>query len=306
MAYDIFGLGCIAWDHLLYLRKIPAENEQAEIFRRAEQIGGTTGTAIRAAARYGAKTGWGGVVGEDEVSTRVLAALAADGVDLTNVKRESFAGVIQTVVLVNTRRHTRTVLYELGNAQPCAEDYPCEASIAAAKVLLVDHFGIAGMLRAVRIAQKEQIPVVADFGSSDHEGFEELLAAVGHLILSAPFACQLTDAVDPAVAVSRLWNDTRQAVIVTCGAAGCWYRDSAMPNWATHHFPAPDVEAVDTTGCGDVFHGIYAATLAEELSLEARLQRATIAAALKATRYAGPDALPTRREIEAFAQHWPG
>lgn len=306
MAYEILGLGCIAWDQLLYLRKLPAENEQAEVFRRAEQAGGTTGTALRAAARYGATAAWSGIVGEDDVSTRVLAALAADGVDLSHVRRIASAGVIQTVVLVNTRRHTRTVLYELGTAQPCAEDNPSEATIAAAKVLLVDHFGIAGMLRAVRIASERHIPVVADFGSSDHEGFDELIAAVGHLILSAPFACQLTDAPDPAVAVARLWNDNRQAVIVTCGAAGCWYRDHTMPTWATHHFPAPDVEAVDTTGCGDVFHGIYAATLADGLPLEERLQQATIAAAIKATRYAGPNSIPTRAEIEEFANRWPG
>jgi sugar/nucleoside kinase (ribokinase family) len=103
-----------------------------------------------------------------------------------------------------------------------------------------------------------------------------------------------------------LWNDARQAVVVTCGAAGCWYRDPSLPSWATHHFPAPDVDAVDTTGCGDVFHGIYAAALTAGLTMEERLQRATIAAAIKATRYAGLDSLPSRVEVDEFAQRWPG
>ena len=41
---------------------------------------------------------------------------------------------------------------------------------------------------------------------------------------------------------------------------------------------------MDTTGCGDVFHGAYAAGLAEGLGLSARVRLASATAAMKATR----------------------
>jgi sugar/nucleoside kinase (ribokinase family) len=59
---------------------------------------------------------------------------------------------------------------------------------------------------------------------------------------------------------------------------------------------------VDTTGCGDVFHGAYASALARGLSLAERVRFAAAAAALKATRPGGQAGIPTRPEVEAFLQ----
>ena len=43
------------------------------------------------------------------------------------------------------------------------------------------------------------------------------------------------------------------------------------------------MKAADTTGCGDVFHGAYAAALARGDALEQRVRFASAAAAVKAT-----------------------
>ena len=86
---------------------------------------------------------------------------------------------------------------------------------------------------------------------------------------------------------------------MTCGAAGSWYRDEAGP---PRHQPAFPVSVVDTTGCGDVFHGAYAAALARGLDLAARVRFAAAAAALKATRAGGQAGIPTRAATEAFLQ----
>jgi sugar/nucleoside kinase (ribokinase family) len=57
---------------------------------------------------------------------------------------------------------------------------------------------------------------------------------------------------------------------------------------------------VDTTGCGDVFHGAYASALARGLGLAERVRFASAAAALKATRHGGQAGIPTRDTTEAF------
>jgi sugar/nucleoside kinase (ribokinase family) len=141
--------------------------------------------------------------------------------------------------------------------------------------------------------------VVADFESDEGPAFADLLTLVDHLILSRDFAAKLTGLAEPAAAAERLWTDQRQAVVITDGAAGCWYLGSG-PRRPARHQPAFAVRAVDTTGCGDVFHGAYAAGLVAGMTLEERLRFAAAAAALKATRCGGQGGIPDRAAVEAF------
>ena len=57
---------------------------------------------------------------------------------------------------------------------------------------------------------------------------------------------------------------------------------------------------VDTTGCGDVFHGAYAAALAQGEDLPRRIALASATAALKATRRGGQAGIPFRQAVEQF------
>jgi sulfofructose kinase len=105
---------------------------------------------------------------------------------------------------------------------------------------------------------------------------------------------------DPAAAAQALWGPGRQAIVVTCGAEGCWVTGDGGPAW---HQPAFSVPVIDTTGCGDVFHGAYAAALARGLNLEQRVRIASAAAALKATRRGAQAGCPTWQEVEEFLRH---
>jgi sugar/nucleoside kinase (ribokinase family) len=133
--------------------------------------------------------------------------------------------------------------------------------------------------------------VVGDLESVDRPRFEELLALADHLIVSADFARRYTGAEDPAEGARRLWRADRAVVVVTCGAEGGWWLAGGMS--APRRYAAWRVPVVDTTGCGDVFHGAYAAALARGLALEERLRVAAAAAALKATRPGGQAGCPS-------------
>lgn len=63
---------------------------------------------------------------------------------------------------------------------------------------------------------------------------------------------------------------------------------------------APTVEAVDTTGAGDCFNGVFAAGLAEGMEVKEAAQRAAAAAALSVTKVGAREGMPTRGELEAF------
>ncbi|HET9671851.1 MAG TPA: ribokinase [Actinomycetota bacterium] len=62
----------------------------------------------------------------------------------------------------------------------------------------------------------------------------------------------------------------------------------------------PRVEAVDTTGAGDCFNGVFAAGLVEGLEAAAAARRAAAAAALSVTKPGAREGMPTREELDAF------
>ena len=63
---------------------------------------------------------------------------------------------------------------------------------------------------------------------------------------------------------------------------------------------APSVEAVDTTGAGDCFNGVFAAGLCEGLEVEAAATRGAAAAALSVTKVGAREGMPTRGELDTF------
>jgi sulfofructose kinase len=301
---DVLGLGCVAVDDLLYVAAFPPADGKAQVHDRGRQCGGLTATALVAAARLGARCAFAGVLGTDPLSVFAADCLAREGVDLTHMVRRDDARPIHSTIVVDEARQTRCIFFDLEGAVGASPDQPAEEVIRRARVLFVDPLGMPGMVRAARIARQAGRPIVADFESDESPLFPELLDLVDHLILSDDFARRLTGAADPAAAAQALWTGRREAVVITCGSAGCWWLTAACEG-RPRHLPAFAVPAIDTTGCGDVFHGAYAAALARGLPLEERLRFAAAAAALKATRRGGQAGIPTREVVEQFLLEHP-
>ena len=298
-SFDVLGCGVLSVDDLLYVDEYPPAEHKVPVRHRRRQCGGLTGTALVAAARLGARCAYVGVLGDDELSHVVADCFGREGIDLTHHVRRGDARPAHCTVIVDETRKTRTIFASIDGAVGADPHQPQPELIRAASVLLVDHFGLEGTLRAVRIARAGGVGVVADFERRVGRQFEELLELVDHLIVSRQFARELTGTDDPPAAVQRLWTPGRKVVVVTCGQSGCWYMAEGTGTEPQHH-PAFEVEVVDTTGCGDVFHGAYAAALAEGLDVHARVSLASATAALKATRRGGQAGIPNRPTVEEF------
>jgi sugar/nucleoside kinase (ribokinase family) len=300
-AWDVLGLGCVAVDDLLYVAEYPPAEAKVRVRRRERQCGGLTGTALVAAARLGARCAFGGVLGDDEDSRFVEDAFRRAGVDTAPLVRRPGARPIRSTIIVDEGRHTRTVFFDLAGSAGADPDLPPEEVVRAARVLFVDHYGVEGMTRAAHVARAAGRAVVADLERDEQPGFDGLLALVDHLIVSRDFAARRTGEGDPAAAARALWADGRDTVIVTCGAEGCWSVGADAPNGPRHQ-PAFAVRVVDTTGCGDVFHGAYAAALACGLGLAERVRFAAAAAALKATHFGAQAGIPDWPTVDAFLE----
>jgi sugar/nucleoside kinase (ribokinase family) len=216
-------------------------------------------------------------------------------VETRHAPRVAEGAAVHSTIVVGTDTGSRNVFYEAAGVIGAHDNLPAEEVIRSTAVLFIDNYGMPGNLRAARIARDAGIPVVADFEEDGSPLFGEVMACVDHLILSEDFALRITRAKSPVEAASALWSRERTVVIVTCGAQGAWSVSHAG-NLEPRHHPALAVPAKDTTGCGDVFHGAYAASLAKGGSLEDNIRCASAAAAWKAAHSESP----TRRELETF------
>jgi sulfofructose kinase len=298
--YDVLGIGVVAVDDLLYVDAYPAADGRAAVLGRRRECGGLTGTALVAAARLGARAGYAGTLGpDDELSQIVRRQFDSEGVDLGPCVTRPDARPYHSTIIVARRPPSRTIFSRVEGFAGADPDQPAAELLRSTKVLLIDHHSVAATRRAVEIARAAGVAVVADFERHGGEGFDELLAMVDHLVLPERFARELTVADTPEEAAKRLWSPARNAVVVTCGARGAWYCDGATAV-EPRHLPAQAVEVVDTTGCGDVFHGAYCAALAEGQELAARVCFANATAALKATHEGGQSGIPRRPAVEQF------
>ncbi len=84
------------------------------------------------------------------------------------------------------------------------------------------------------------------------------------------------------------------AVIVTRGRAGAVVVDGRVTE-----IPAPEVEAIDTTGAGDCFCGVLAGALAEGADLLDAAEVAVRAASLAVSRQGAAEGMPRRDEVDA-------
>lgn len=87
-----------------------------------------------------------------------------------------------------------------------------------------------------------------------------------------------------------------ETAIITLGAGGAVLVDSRRKVF----IPAPKVEAVDTTGAGDIFSGSFLAALSGGMDMVEAIRYAGCAAALSVTRMGVFEATPTQAETLAF------
>lgn len=298
--WDVLGFGAVAVDDLITVEHYPPPDSKAPVLEERREGGGLTGTALVAAARLGTRAAYCGVLGDDdELSLFSIHALEHEGVDCSATLRRHGARPIHSTIIVDRSTGQRSILFSLAGVTPRQPGEMTEELIGSCRVLFVDHTVVEGSLRAIDLAHERGIPVVGDVERETSPGVPELIARIDHLIVGIDLAQRVTGAQEPEAMVRSLGGPERACCVVTAGSRGCWY---AERGGEVHHFPAYPVQVVDTTGCGDVFHGAYAAYLARGAEIRVAIQAASAAAALKATRPGGRAGIPNRAQVERFIE----
>jgi len=297
--YDILGIGTAAVDDLLYVDHFPVPDSKITIKNSMRQGGGQTATAMAAAARQGARAAFCCRLGLDELSDYTIRELEKEGVNCAFCIRDTEGSPYHSIIIVDLSTTTRTILHSGGNVAPPADLITPEL-IRHAKVLFLDDNTRMAGIKAAQIARSMGIPVVADVEVDPPPEARELIPLVDHLIINAELGQILSGENQCGKMAAALSAQGRACCVITAGRLGCWFSQGGQE---AQHIPAFEVNVVDTTGCGDVFHGAYAAAIARGNDIRQAVVIASASAALKAAKPGGRMGIPSLTDVENFIQN---
>jgi sulfofructose kinase len=220
--------------------------------------------------------------------------LARDGVDLSGLAVIAGARTVRAAVIVD-RSGERSIIVDRKGLPSDASHLPAD-DLAGTAVLLADSRWPEGSELALKRARDAGIPRVLDADGGNSEMLGRLAGLADHVVFSDEGLTDLVGAGEIEARLQRAAQRVQGVVAVTCGGAGSlWWIGGKISR-----VEAFRVEARDTTGCGDVFHGAYALGLAEAMPPLAAARFASAAAAAKAARGMGWDGMPDRKLIDSM------
>ena len=297
--WDVLGFGAIAVDDLIYVDQYPQLDEKVPILRKCRQGGGNTATALVTVARFGLRAAYCGVLGDNELSLFSINELEHEGVDTSLIIHRKDANPFLAFVIVDITNGKRSIAYSGDGVMEPEPNEISEDLISSSRVLFVDHKAVKSGLHAAHFAKKNKIPIVGDFEGQINPGLVELIKLVDHLIIGVDFARSLTSKSEIQDIIHFLSTPERACCVITEGENGCWYSELGRD---ICYFPAYKVNVEDTTGCGDVFHGAYAAAISQGEEVKRAVQLATAAAGMKALQPGGRAGIPSRKAVDKFIQ----
>jgi ribokinase len=255
-------VGSVNFDIGFDVDTLPGPGETALAASVRLTPGGKGANQAVAAARAGAQVQFVGAVGDDPVAAQLREHLNTNGVGtdgLITVPGRSG----NAVVIVDSAGENIIVVAPGANGQLTLDSASLRRLVADCDVLLLQlEIAVATATAAAREAHSAGVTVVLN--ASPSGGDEAELARLA----------EVTDVlvVNETEAAQWVWPVPHR--VITRGARGATYTGSG----AEFTVAAPTVEALDTSGAGDVFAGVLAAGWATDR--DQALRRACAAGAL--------------------------
>jgi len=298
----ILVVGSINRDLVVYVDRLPRAGETVFGDRFQQFPGGKGANQAVAASRLDGSVYLVGNVGADAFGKAMLDFLAAEKIDVSEIAildtaptgialitvdstSENSIVVVSGANMVWHTRDLRRLRIERSDIVVCQFEIPLEI------VELV--FARAKTVGATTILNPTPIKLAV----------EKILRNADYLVVNEVELEALSSAVanpdDPTsvyAAMDKLHQHRSLAIVTTLGPRGVLLSGPAGRYEAKGH----KVDAVDTTGAGDVFRGAFIHALLRADGPGEILRFANAAAALSCTRLGAMNSVPTEAEVAAF------
>jgi ribokinase len=272
-------IGSVNTDLIFTVEALPRPAETVLAAGLASSPGGKGGNQAVAAARAGAHVQFVGAVGTDPAGDALLAHLRANGVGTDGTIQvpgpSGTAGIV-----VDSRGENLIVVAPGANAHLAIDSATMREAIGEADVVLLQlEIPVSTAVAAARVGREADAVVIVNASPPNASPAMRDLAA-------------LADVVVVNQSEADEWHWPVAHFVTTRGAYGALYRTDSDET----AIAAPEVEAVDTTGAGDVFAGVLAAGWSA--NPHEALRRACAAGALATLVPGAGDCAPTEEAID--------
>jgi len=274
---DIVGVGLNATDTLIPVPHYPVSGSKVEIHAASLLPGGQVATAMVACQTWGLRARYVGKLGDDHAAALHVEEFRKAGVEAHLLTAPGCSSQQAFILVEDTGE--RTVLWKRDDRLTLRPEELKREWIVDARALHVDGHDTSAAIAAASWAKEAGIAVVADLDEL-YPGVEQLMEKVDYLIVSRDIPGRLTGS-----------SDLREALAQVQQRFGCFLTAAtlghegvlAYSGGAFCYRPAYQVDVVDTTGAGDIFHAGFIYGLLHGWCLDKTLDFACAAAALNCT-----------------------
>ncbi len=170
---------------------------------------------------------------------------------------------------------------------------------SARQTYLIDTNWIEASHHIAFHAHEKGINCIVDLDNfSNSKQVEEVVNFASHPIFSETGLYQYLNEKSVINSLENLYHTKNKFYAVTLGSEGAYWVDGGK----IFHCEAPKVEARETNGAGDVFHGAFARFIHANKSIQESIELATAAATLKCSKIGGISAIPSFKEVVEFSK----
>lgn len=271
--------------------------------------GGKGANQAYAAGQLGGNVAMIGQVGSDDFAKAQIDNLSSVGVKTDFIQRDSEQPTGTALIGVEASGENRIIVIPGANATFTADQLkPYEDLIRRAKLILLQlEIPQETVEEAIRIGKHCGAQIILDPAPASQIP-DEWFAGIDYLTPNVSELCILTgDQIENDTPLEKMVQSARKlcdrgvpCVVAKLGSRGA----IRVTSDDFHHWPAIPVQAVDTTAAGDCFNAALAAELAlGRTDLEAGAF-AVAAASYSVTRKGAQTSMPTRAELDGFANQW--
>ncbi len=301
-------IGAINWDTSIFEDRFARPGEEVPVRLVEECSGGKGANVVAAAARVlaGGRVSLVGALGDDELSGAQLSGLREEGVSTEGIAILKGRRSGRAYILVD-REGRKTIHTHFGANEEI--DPRGVTSGAAAKALSTSEMVVVMdpptpvALLTAKLAQGFGARVVFSPGVRTQQGLrslERVIRIADVLVLVSNELrnlCGTNDVESSIASIRRSYPD--MTVVATLGRRGCMVaRRGVTTKVEGVDLKKLGLKAVNSTGSGDAFLGVFVSYLLKGRSMIEAVAWANLAGALKATRYETRGS-PSRDELEA-------
>lgn len=292
----IVGIGANVCDTLITVPNYPKEDTKLRANSVTQSGGGPCATGLVAASKLGEKCAYIGTLTDDGAGKFLMNDLEKYGVSTELVTVKSGFTSFSSFICLSQESASRTCVFHKGDIPAWNLNEEQKRAVMNARILMIDGNEMNAALEAVKIAKENGTRVLYDAGGL-YDGVEDLLPYADILIPSEEFALGHTKAENANAAAKILFDKySPEVVVITQGKKGGIIYDGKE----IKEYPAFLVDAVDSNGSGDVFHGAFSFCVASGYHYYDACVFSSAVSALKCTKIGARNGVPTYDETVKF------